>query len=193
LLQIEFGLAKKYSDDLGPVVMRGMSSKLKRGWWPGKPKQGYLNKKEKGEIIQVIDEERFPLLRRAIEAFIEGASAEHILNDLNNRWGYRTYVTERTGNRPLSSTTFYRILNDSFYYGKMVWNGMEEELNPDVPRLMTEHEYWLIQAKLGARGIKRPYKHDDVPYRGIIKCSECGSTIIPYPKTKKLATGKTKT
>lgn len=48
LLQIEFGLAKKYSDDLGPNVMRGMTSKLKRGWWPGSPKPGYLSQKTKG-------------------------------------------------------------------------------------------------------------------------------------------------
>ena len=193
LLQIEFGLAKKYSDDLGPTVMRGMVSKLKRGWWPGKPKQGYLNRKERGEIIQVVDDERFPLLRKAVEAFLEGATVDHIVDDLNNKWGYRTPLTERTGNRPLALSSFYRILNDSFYYGHMVWNGMEEELNQEIPRLMTEHEYWLIQDKLGARGVKRPSKHDDVPYRGIIKCSECGGTIIPYPKTKRLASGETTT
>ncbi len=27
----------------------------------------------------------------------------------------------------------------------------------------------------------------------VIKCSKCGSTIIPYPKTKKLASGEMKT
>ncbi len=193
LLQIEFGLAKKYSDDLGPTVMRGMHSKLKRGWYPGPAKPGYLNRKEKGEIIQVVDEERFPLLRKGIEMFLEGARVEHILDVLNNKWGYRTITTEKTGNKPLSISSFYRILNDSFYYGKIVWNGEESELDLSVPRLMNEKEYWDIQKRLGAKGISRPSVHKDIPYRSILKCSECGSSIITYPKTKRLANGDTVT
>lgn len=193
LLQIEFGLAKKYSDDLGPTVMRGMHSKLKRGWYPGPAKPGYLNRKEKGEIIQVVDEERFPLLRKGIEMFLEGARVENILDVLNNKWGYRTITTEKTGNKPLSLSSFYRILNDSFYYGKIVWNGEESELDGSVPRLMNEKEYWDIQKRLGAKGISRPSVHKDIPYRSILKCSECGSSIITYPKIKRLANGKTAT
>ena len=193
LLQIEFGLAKKYSDDLGPNVMRGMTSKLKRGWWPGSAKPGYLSQKTKGEIIQIVDTERFPLLRKAIEAYIDGASVDNILDRLNNNWGYRTIATVLTGNKPLSKSAFYRILNDPFYYGKMIWNNEESTLDESVKRLMTEDEYWKIQDRLGAKGVQRPQVHKDVPYRGIIKCSRCGSTVITYPKIKKLSSGKTKT
>lgn len=193
LLQIEFGLAKKYSDDLGPTVLRGMHSKLKRGWYPGPAKPGYSNKKEKGEIIQKVDEERFPLLRKGIEMYLEGSSVTHVLDILNNKWGYRTLSTEKTGNKPLSLSSFYRILNDSFYYGKIVWNGEEDELDISVPRLMTEKEFWDIQRRLGAKGVSRPSVHKDIPYRGILKCLECGSSIITYPKNKRLANGNTVT
>lgn len=191
LLQIEFGLAKKYSDDLGPTVLRGMYSKLKRGWYPGPAKPGYINRKEKGEIIQVLDDERFPLLRKGIEMYLEGASVEHVLEILNDKWGYKTIQTEKTGNKPLSISSFYRILNDSFYYGKIVWNGEEGELNSEVPKLVSEKEFWDVQRRLGAKGISRPSKHTEVPYRSIIKCSECGSAIITYPKIKNLASGET--
>jgi site-specific DNA recombinase len=193
LLQIEFGLAKKYSDDLGPTVMRGMHSKLQRGWWPGRAKLGYTNKKERGEVIQVVDEDRFPLLRKAIEAYLEGDTVGNILNNLNNKWGFRTPITARTGNLPLTFTSFYRVLKDPFYYGHMVWDGQEAALDVSVPRLVTEHEYWQVQAKLGARGVQRPHKHTGVPYRGLIKCSECGNTLVIYLKTKRLASGRIKT
>jgi DNA invertase Pin-like site-specific DNA recombinase len=142
LLQIEFGLAKKYSDDLGPAVMRGMLSKIKRGWWPGKPKPGYLNKKERGEIIQIVDDGRFLLLRKAIELFLNGSTVQNIVDTLNDKYGYRTVSTAYTGNRPLSLSSFYRILNDPFYYGLMIWNGEECAVSSELPRLMSEDEYW---------------------------------------------------
>lgn len=192
-LQIEFTFAKKYSDDLGPSVMRGMLSALKRGKWPGIPKPGYLNVREKGEVIQVVDSERFPLLRKGVEMVLEGAKVQNIVDTLNDKYGYRTVSTAKTGNKPLSLSSFYRILHDSFYYGRMVWNGEVGELSPNVQRLMTEDEYWHIQDRLGNKGVPRPYVHKDVPYRGIIKCSVCGSTIITYPKKKKLKNGVCKT
>lgn len=193
LLQIEFGLAKKYSDDLGPSVLRGMHSKLKRGWYPGPAKPGYINRKEKGEIVQVVDELRFPLLRKGVELYLEGKSVEKVLRVLNEKWGYRTIQTEKTGNKPLSLSSFYRILNDSFYYGKIVWNEEEGELSNEVPRLMTEKEFWEVQQRLGAKGLTRPSKHFGIPYRGTIRCAVCGSMIITYPKFKKLVNGSSVT
>ena len=192
LLQIEFGLAKKYSDDLSPNVMRGMTSKLKRGWYPGMAKPGYLNKKEKGEIIHVIDPDRFPLIRKAMLMYIEGSNVDHILEILNNDWAYRTVATVKTGNKPLSRSSFYRMLRDPFYYGKIVWNNEESDLDASVPRLITEDEFWLIQDRLGAKGFPRPQKHKDIPYKGVIKCAVCGSSVIIYQKDKRLADGTMK-
>lgn len=71
--------------------------------------------------------------------------------------------------------------------------GEEGELNSDVPRLMTEKEFWEVQQRLGEKGLTRPSKHFGIPYRGTIKCGECGSMIITYPKFKKLANGETAT
>src|SRR3989344_8304848 len=88
LLQIEFGLAKKYSDDLSPTIKRGMHSKAQRGWWPSLPKLGYLNMVTNyEEVKQIADPERFPLLRKAVDCYLTGNySVEDIVTFLNEDW-----------------------------------------------------------------------------------------------------------
>ena len=119
-----------------------------------------------------------------------GQSADSIVEILDTRYNYKTPLTEKTGGNPLSRSSFYRILNDPFNYGRVIWNGEESLLDPSVARLMTEDEYWKIQAMLGDKGVRRPSVNFDVPYRGIIKCGECGATILPYPTDKKLISGE---
>jgi site-specific DNA recombinase len=194
LLQIEFGLSKKYSDDIWPSVERGMNSKVHRHWWPGKPKPGYLNLQdaELGEPIQIIDIVRFPLLRRAIDEILKGVYPRIVLNTLNKEWGYRTRKTKRMGNQPLAETNFYKMLRDPFYYGKLIWNGQESSVHESLPRLMTEDEYWQIQKALGMKGVPRPKTDIKLPYRGLIDCGCCNHKIVIYPKYKNLKTGERK-
>lgn len=192
LLSIEFGLSKKYSDDLSPAVKRGMVSKVKRGWWPGRPKIGYLNIKTDGEETkQIVDKERFDLLRDAIDLIlVRKCTVLEALDVLNKEWGFRTRKTKNMGGVQLSKSRFYEILTDTYYYGHMVWGEEEGEVHPSLPRLFTEDEYWLIQDLLGSKGRPKPQKHTDLPYRGMIKCGECGSTWVPYKMEKKLVSGE---
>ena len=43
VMQFEFGMAKKFVDDLSDNVKRGNRMKLQKGWCPGKAPIGYLN------------------------------------------------------------------------------------------------------------------------------------------------------
>ena len=43
LMNLEFGIAKKYIDDLSENTRRGLRAKLKLGWRPGLPPLGYLS------------------------------------------------------------------------------------------------------------------------------------------------------
>ena len=191
LLQIEFGLAKKYSDDLSPTIKRGMHSKAQRGWWPSLPKLGYLNMVTNyEEVKQIADPERFPLLRKAVDCYLTGNySVEDIVTFLNEDWGFRTRKTKRQGGGKLSRTRLYEILKDPFYYGEMVWGEERYKVHKNLPRLITEDEYWKIQELLGRKGVKRPQKYFNVPYRGLFKCGDCGSSWIPYWGSKKLKNG----
>jgi len=194
LLQIEFGLAKKYSDDLSPTIKRGMHSKAQRGFWPGTLKLGYMNIHQPGEEPKTApDPERFPLLRKAIDLFLTGNySVNDILRILNDRWGFRTRKSKRLGGKKLSKSVFYQFLRDPFYYGEFKWGTETYKLHPSIPRLITEEEYWKIQELLGRKGVKRPKKYFELPYRGLFKCGECGRTWLPYIRAKKLKNNQIK-
>ena len=194
MMSIEFGLSKKSSDDLWNVVERGMLSKVNRQWWPSKPKPGYLNvyNYELGETIQEIDPLRFPLLRNVVDEIILGISPAEALRNLNKN-GYRTRKTRNLGGQKMSTTNFYKFLNDPYYYGKLIWNGEESTLHPTLPRLMTEDEFWKIQTILGKKGVERPKEKFDIPYRGLLKCACCNRSIVVYSKDKKQKDGSVKT
>jgi DNA invertase Pin-like site-specific DNA recombinase len=190
LMTIELGLSKKTSDDLWPVVERGMVSKVHRQWWPSKPKPGYLNLKtsEMDEPIQVIDPIRFPLLREAVDEILLGINPAEALRKLNKK-GYRTRKTRNLGGQKMSTTNFYKFLKDPYYYGRLFWNGEESTLHPNLQRLMTIEEYWKIQSILGKKGVERPKEKFDIPYRGLLKCLCCNKTIVVYSKDKKQKDG----
>ena len=188
LLYIEFGMSEKYSDDLSANVIRGMTSKVGRGWWPGRPKVGYVNIKYDGEEpVQIVDEQRFPLLRRAIDLFLDGNhTAPRVLEILNDEWGFKMRKTKRTGGGKMSKGKFYSFLTDPFYYGKLVWGKEIGDVHKSLKRLMSEDEFWKIQALLGKRGQARPSVHTKLPFRGLIKCGECQSTWIPYVRPRQM-------
>lgn len=190
IMYFEFGISDKYSDDLSQNVMRGMSSKVLRGWWPGQPKPGYKNLNYRGEVTQIADPDRFPLLRAAIDRYLTGNYAvPAILTYLNEDLGYRSRITRSTGGNKMCESKLYKLLRDPFYYGRIVWNKEEATLDPSVPRLISEDEYWKIQQLLGKKGVARPKKYFDLPYRGLMVCPECGGCVIPYIKKKKLKDG----
>ena len=66
-LQLEFGMAKKSSDDNGVAVKRGLKTKVGLGWYPSRAPLGYLNTKnfeEKGQNYIFNDPERFDTVKR---------------------------------------------------------------------------------------------------------------------------------
>jgi len=194
MLYLDFGQSQKYSKDLSDVVKRGMYSKVKRGFWPGRPKVGYVNVRIAGEESkQVIDKERFLLLRKAVDLLLTGNySGSQVLDRINNEWGFRSRKTKRTGGTPLSATKFYDLLKDPFYYGVIEWGGAEGTVHPSVPRLLTEEEFWKIQEALGDKGKPRPQKYMNLPFRATFKCGECNSNWFPYARSKKMKSGSVK-
>lgn len=108
MLQIVLSQSKYFVDKLSKDVGRGMRSKLEKGHFPHQAWTGYLNDRNSRTIV--VDPERFPLLRRAVDLLLTGAySVPQVLNILNNDWGYRTRRTRKTGAfrwQPRASTRY---------------------------------------------------------------------------------------
>lgn len=181
-LQLEFGMAKKDSDDKSVNVKRGLSAKVRLGWRPGTAPLGYLNdkSKERGDRDIMVDPERFPLVRQIFDLFITRKySVSQICDIANNDWGLRTRQTKRMGGKRLSISHVYRILTDPFYYGYFNWGG--ELVKGSHQAMISVSEYDRIQELLGRKGKPRPKRHV-FAFSGMIRCSECSSMITAEEK-----------
>ena len=172
MMQIEFGMAKKYVDDLSDNVKRGLRAKLENGWLPSLPPLGYLNNPKDHTIIK--DPDRFDIVRKAWDFLFGGHSPLNILKILNNQFGLRTRIGIKIGGKPLSLSSLYQIFGNPFYYGLIerkegIYSGKH------VP-MISEDEYWKAQDILGRRGRPRPKRHR-FAFTGLIKCGECGCSI----------------
>jgi DNA invertase Pin-like site-specific DNA recombinase len=177
LMQIEFGMAKKYVDDLSDNVKRGLRAKLEKGWLPALPPLGYLNEPRERTIVK--DPERFGLVRKMWDMLLEGISPSKILKTANEIWGFRTRLGRKTGGKPLGLSGIYKLFGNPFYYGLIerkegVYQGRHEPM-------IIEDEFWKAQDILGRRGRPRPKTHE-FAFTGLIRCAECGCMITAEEK-----------
>ncbi len=172
-MNLEFGMSKKYVDDLSDNVKRGQKAKLEMGWIPGRPPLGYLNEKESRTIVR--DPERFPLIRKMWDMMLTGEYTPNaIVNIATDEWGLRTRKHKRFGGGPVGYSEIYRILTNPFYYGIIVRKG--EFYKGAHEPMITKSEFDKVQYLLHRGSNKRP-KRFSFPYTGMIRCGECGASI----------------
>ena len=177
-MQLEFGMAKKYVDDLSDNVKRGIRAKLKTGWFPGLPPLGYLNDKLAKTIV--IDPERFSLVRQMWDLMITGNySPRAVLEIASDKLGLRTRKMNKIGGGLVAYSTIYAIFTNPFYYGEIFYNG--EYYSGAHEPMITKSEFDRVQYLLGRSVRPRPQKHR-FAFTGLIKCGECGASITAEHK-----------
>jgi DNA invertase Pin-like site-specific DNA recombinase len=188
LMYIEFGMAQKYVDDLSRNTTRGLEAKLKKGWRPGIAPIGYLNSKveERGQRTIFRDPERFDAVRRLWDLALTGdLSPARIQKIANDDWGFRTRQTKKTGGKPLARSAIYKVFSDPFYYGQFEYpKGSGQWYQGQHEPMITQAEYKCVQKILHQKTNPRPSKEFGLPFRGLIKCGECGSTITAHFKAQ---------
>jgi hypothetical protein len=181
MLGLNFGMAKKDSDDKGSAVKRGFKGKLNRGWRPGPAPIGYRNIGDVGDKTIIADPDRFDLVRKMWDLFLTGTySVSKILDIATNEWGLRTTQKKRLGGKPLTMSHMYAIFNKPFYYGYFDWRNPEtgemELYKGEHPAMITEDEFNRGQILLGKKGKAQP-KTREFAFTGLMHCGECGSMI----------------
>ena len=182
LMSVEFGMANQYILDLSKNIKRGLKAKVEKGWRPNLAPLGYLNDntKGKGRNIIVKDPERFDLVKRMWKLMASGNyTPSQILKLANDSWGLRT----RKGKK-LSKSTIYRIFTNPFYAGLFEYpRGSGNWYRGKHEPMVTQEEYDKVQVLLGRKGNPRPRKNN-FPFRCLMKCGECGSTVVADPKNQ---------
>jgi len=115
LLMILCSQAKLENDNRGINVKRGLKNKCELGVRPGVAPLGYLNERSldrnKGKIV--VDPLRAQTIKQLFRFVAErGASGRTLLKWLNGEANFKT-----RGNKRITLSGVYRILNNPFYYG----------------------------------------------------------------------------
>lgn len=171
-MQLEFGMAKKYVDDLSDNVRRGNRAKLELGWVPGVPQLGYMNERVNKTIAA--DPDRFHLVRRIFDEVLQGVPPATVYDRATWEWGLRTPALRRSGGRPLARSAFYKLLSSRFYYGLIDRAG--ETYAGAHPPMITPDEFDRVQKLLG-RTNKNTRVKREFAYTGLIRCGECKAAI----------------
>lgn len=181
MLSIMFGQSKYYSDSLSENVKRGNQTKIEKGWRPSRAPLGYLNCPVTRTILP--DPDHFPLVRKIFEMFLsEDHSPRQIAIIARDQWGFLTPRKKRSGAKPIALGTVYKMLNNPFYAGQILWNGV---IYPGLHKpVVTHDEFARVKSILARNASVKPSKLN-FTYSGLIRCGTCAMTISAETKVNK--------
>jgi site-specific DNA recombinase len=135
--------------------------------------------KRLGDEEIVCDPERFSLIQKGLKWIASKKYSPRQVYEKLYEEGLRT----KRGNK-ISYSVFYRMLTTPFYHGIFEYPFKNGKLYEGKHmKAITRNEYEAIQEALGRKDRERPHKHF-FPYSGLMKCGECGCSIVADPKRK---------
>ena len=187
LFSVESGMANQFILDLRKNTLRGLESKVSKGWLPARAPTGYLNDLLSKTIVK--DPERFSLVRKMWDLMLTGNyNPKQIVKIANDEWSFRTEKRNRMGDRPLAISSAYHIFINKFYAGIVPYAGKEYP-GAHEPMISID-EFDRVQVLLGKKEKPRPQTRE-FAFTGIIRCATCGCLVTAEEKKKHIkATGK---
>lgn len=187
MMYVEFGVTNQFSRDLSDDTTRGLIKKAERGWNPkASLPLGYMHSpfKKVGDQEILPDPDRFEIISKALRKVATGEMRPLVALEYANNLGLRTKETKKKKSKPVSESVFYRMLSNPFYHGRFEYpEGSGIWFEGKHEKAISEEEYELIQRYRGHKDRPRPQKHL-FPYTGMMKCGECGCSIVVDPKVK---------
>lgn len=185
LLMILGSQAKLENDNRGINVKRGLRTRVEMGLWPGVAPLGYLNQKHMDKKCQVIiDPQRAPVIKKMFEKVaFEHYSGRKIYNWLRHELNFYT-----RGNKPLTLSGVYRILDNPFYYGvfehpRKSGNWYTGKHEPIINQELFE------KAKVQLKRDQIVRENHEFSFTKLFTCGYCGSGISAEEKYKQLKDG----
>lgn len=186
LLMILCSQAKLENDNKSINVKRGLRTRCEMGLWPCQAPTGYLNEKRvdrKGRVI--IDPERGHIIKQMFEKVAyEKWSGRKLYHWLKFDLNFKT----AGGNKNLTLSNIYLILQNTFYYGVYEYprksgNWYTGQHEP----LISKDLYDQVQQQI--RGNVIQVQDKEFAFTRLITCGLCGSGICADEKFKKQKNG----
>jgi len=187
LLMILGSQAKLENDNRSVNVKRGLRARVEMGLWPTLSPIGYMNQNrmdKKGQVI--LDPVRAPIIKQIFEKVAyEKASGRKIYHWLKHDLNFHS-----RGNKTLSLSSIFRLLDNPFYYGTFEYpkdsgNFYQGKHKP----LITQEVFEKAQAQIKRDQIVKSCKK--FAFTKLITCGLCGSGISAEEKYKQLKDGTT--
>jgi len=186
LLMILCSQAKLENDNKSINVKRGLRTRCEMGLRPGQPPVGYFNERHMDRKCQaVIDPERSPIVKKMFEKVAyEKWSGRKIYNWLKFEINFKSI----NGNKGLTLSNIYLILQNPFYYGVFEYpiksgNWYTGKHEP----IITKELFDVVQQQVKSQVIKSEGK--EFAFTRLMTCGLCGSGICADEKFKKLKDG----
>ena len=173
LMAVEFGMATQYSRDLSTNVKRGLQHKAASGWLPTRAPVGYLNNKNKepDQPPIVRDPVRWSIVRKCFDDLLSRSSGS---TDALFRKAISDYGLTWANNRAVTRSNFYRLLNNPFYVGDIVYGG---NIYPGSHDPMLTRQEWAEIQRILHQPLFTRSKGLEFPFTGLIRCGGCGAQI----------------
>lgn len=180
MLGLELIISKKDSDDKGEMVKEGQRTKALKGIPHGAAALGFINDKteEKGNRKWIVDTEKFPKLQILFKMFLTGTwSVGKLHKYAIEGLKLTTGKYKNIGGKLIQRSSIYKILLAPIYAGFFFYENQRYQLDPNLPRIITEEEYQKIKKLLSRKNIPKTQKHECV-FAGFIS-SPKGEYIGP--------------
>jgi DNA invertase Pin-like site-specific DNA recombinase len=185
LLMILGSQAKLENDNRGVNVKRGLRTRCEMGLRPGVFPTGYLNEKRTDRKCHgIIDPERAPIVKKMFEKVAhEKWSGRKLYHWLKFEINFKT-----KGNKNLSLSNVYIILQNPFYYGTFEYGG--NWYTGKHEPLISKELFDKVQEQIKRDHIVRS-EIKEFAFTKLITCGLCGSGVTAEEKYKKLKDGTT--
>lgn len=187
LLMILCSQAKLENDNKSINVKRGLRTRCEMGLRPGPAVVGYLNEKRMDKKCEiVIDHERAPIVKQMFEKVAyEQWSGRKLFHWLKFELNFKT----RSGNKGLTLSNIYLILQNPIYYGvfeypKKSGNFYTGKHEP----IISKELYDQVQGQVKSQ-VLRVQEPKEFAFTKMMSCGLCDSGICADEKFKKLKDG----
>lgn len=187
LLMILCSQAKLENDNKSINVKRGLRTRCEMGLRPGPAVVGYLNEKRMDKKCEVvIDHERAPIVKQMFEKVAyEQWSGRKLFHWLKFELNFKT----RSGNKGLTLSNIYLILQNPIYYGvfeypKKSGNFYTGKHEPIISKELFDQVQGQVKSQ-----VLRVQEPKEFAFTKMMTCGLCESGICADEKFKKLKDG----
>ena len=187
-LNLSFGQAKYYVDNLAQNIKRGMINKARRGEFPVEAPVGYVNNRLTRKID--VDPKSGRFIKKAFQLYATGKYSYREIGE----WLFKKRVIAKnrkaTRPHPLVDHGINHMLTNTFYYGEFYYAG--EIYHGTHKTLITKKLFDQVQGVMLTR-TKNQKRNYNFAFTGLVKCGACGYMITAeehkkyYRETNRIA------